>query len=262
MKISIVFLMTLLLSGCAIDIDFKIPSHRFMDPETRGQNIFNGEIGGFAQASLQTEHKVTMTEVFDYGVLGATVSSEQVLSRSSGIGLQGALGIFPRLDVHMRMDADSPSMIIAKVQLLGEHGNDRKDGFKLGVWAGYGTMKESEGQLTVTSGNSTRSYSGEIEIHPWELGLTLGQRFAPAAMVYTSATHAKYPSKSTLTSNVHPTVVVQGTAELQALALGIKLGQTNISCHVEIGASRVRWREQIQYEQEIGTGAVALAIEF
>lgn len=251
----------LFLTSCATDIDYKIPAHRFMDPETRGTSIFAGEGSWFVQASYQTDHKLTMTEVYDYGVFGTTVDDGQALERTTNFGIQAGLGLFPMLDVLIRDNGDSPGMLVGKVQLVGAGLKERQEGFKLALWGGVGSMKEDEGTMTITSGGTSRTYSGEIEVTPWELGSSIGYRFAPSAIVYLNGVYGNYASESTLKSNVHSTVVVKGDAILEAVALGVKLGDRGIACHLEVGASRVSWKEDIKIEQEIGTAAVALSVE-
>lgn len=251
----------LLLTGCATDIDYKIPAHRFMDPETRGTSILAGEASWFLQASYQSDHKLTMTEVYDFGVFGTTVDDDAALERATNFGVQAGLGLAPMIDILIRDNGDSPGMLVGKLQLLGSSLKERQEGFKLAVWGGVGSMKEDEGTLTVTSGGTSRTYSGEIEVTPWELGSTIGYRFAPSAIVYLNGVYGNYASESTLKSDVHPTVVVKGDAKLEAVALGLKLGDQGVACHIEVGASRVSWKEEIKIEQEIGTAAVALSVE-
>src|SRR5690606_35874069 len=108
---------------------------------------------------------------------------------------------------------------------------------------GVGSMEEDEGTLTIASSSGTsRTYNGKIEVTPWELGASVGYRFSPQTLVYLNGVYGDYTSKSELTSNVHSSVIVEGDAKLQAIALGVKLGGDNgISCHLEAGASRVEW---------------------
>lgn len=252
----------LLVSSCATDIDYKIPVHRFMDPETRGTSIFQGELSGFGQFSFQSDHKLTMTEVFTFGVFGSTVDESQALSRTSNFGVQAGLGILPRLDIHLRNNGDSPLMLVTKWQVLGEGAVKAAPGFKLALWAGVGSMDEDEGSLTVTDNdNSTETYAGKIEVTPWEVGLSAGQRLTDKILLYLNATYGKYPSKSTLTSS-SPNLIIKGDAELEALSLGGKFGDNRLACHVEFGASRVKWKNDIEIEQEIGTAGVAVSIGF
>mgnify|MGYP003643515175 CR=1 FL=1 len=260
---NLILLALILLTGCATDIDYKIPSHRFMDPETRGSAIYKAEFSGFYQLSYQSDHKLTMTEVFSFPVFGDQVNDGQALSDTLNLGMQAGLGILPMVDLHFRQNGDSPSMVLAKVQLLGEHANASKDGFKLAVWGGVGSMEEDEGSLTITKGDGTkRFYTGAIEVHPFEVGTTFGYRMADYAMVYMNMTFSRYASKSTLTSSVNPTVVVEGDADLAAVALGFKLGRfKGVNGHFEIGASRVKWGDQIKIEQDIGSAGVAISIE-
>ncbi|MBH49010.1 MAG: hypothetical protein CME71_12655 [Halobacteriovorax sp.] len=259
---NLILLSLILLTGCATDIDYKIPSHRFMDPETRGTAIFKAELSGFYQLSYQSDHKLTMSEVYTFPVFGDQVNDGQALSDTLNLGMQAGLGILPMFDIHLRRNGDSPNMVLAKVQLLGDHANASKEGYKLALWAGVGAMEEDEGTLTITkSDGSTRTYSGAIEVHPYEVGTSFGYRMADYAMVYMNATFSRYPSKSTLTSSVNPTVVVEGDADLAAVALGFKLGKfKGVNGHFEIGASRVKWGENIKIEQDIGSAGVAISI--
>lgn len=251
-----------LLASCATDIDFKIPSHRFMDPETRGSDIFKGEWDGYIQTSYQTDHKLTMTEVYDYGVFGSRVDEGQALERTTNLGWQFAVGLVPMLDISYRRNGDSPGMLIGKVQLYGESFKEKKDGLKFAAWAGVGGMSEDEGTLTVASNNQTRSYNGKIDVTASEVGASIGYRFDSWIIAYFNGTYAVYESESVLTSNVHPTVNVKGDAKLEAAVFGIKFGGQDASMHLEVGASRVTWDKDIKLEQEIGTGAVALTVEF
>src|SRR5690606_11765169 len=145
--------------------------------------------------SYQSDHKLTMTEVYDFGVFGTSVNDGQALSRTTNMGLQAGLGILPMFDVLVRDNGDSPTMIIGKVQLFGEYAKERKDGFKLALWAGVGSMEEEEGTLIVTSGGSSNTYSGKIEVTPWELGSSIGYRFSPGVIVYVNGVYGKYASK-------------------------------------------------------------------
>lgn len=258
----LLILSLLLLSACATDIDYKIPAHRFMDPETRGSSLLSGEFSGFGQLSYQTDHKLTMSEVYDFGVFNESVNTGQALSRTTNLGLQAGLGIVPMVDVMLRQNGDSPSMLLAKIQLIGAYALENKEGFKLALWGGAGSMEEDEGTLNVTRNNgSSRTYNGKIEVHPFELGMSAGYRFSDKALFYLNGTFARYPSKSTLTSNINPTVIVEGDAELEAVALGVKLGEAKgVSAHIEVGASRVKWGDDIKIEQSIGTGAVAISL--
>tara|TARA_R110000868_G_scaffold155691_6_gene382156 strand:+ start:22921 stop:23628 length:708 start_codon:yes stop_codon:yes gene_type:complete len=233
-----------------------------MDPETRGASILKGEFSGFGQLSYQSDHKLTMSEVYDFGVFGEQVNTGQALSRTMNLGLQAGLGLFPMVDIQLRENGDSPAMLLAKLQLFGAHALEAKEGFKLAMWAGAGSMEEDEGSLTVTRGNgNTRSYNGQIEVTPYEFGASAGYRFSDKTMLYLNATMARYPSKSTLTSSSNPTVVVKGDADLSAVALGFKLGEAKgVSAHFEIGASRVKWGDDIKIEQDIGTGGVAISV--
>lgn len=260
----LLILSLLFLSACATDIDYKIPAHRFMDPETRGSSLLKAEFSGFGQLSYQTDHKLTMSEVYDYGVFGTQVNTGQALSRTTNLGIQAGLGIVPMVDVMLRQNGDSPTMLLAKVQLLGAHALENKEGFKLALWGGAGSMEEDEGTLTVTRSNgNSRTYNGKIEVNPFELGASVGYRISNKALFYLNGTFARYPSKSTLTSNVNPTVIVEGDAELEAIALGFKIGEAKgVSGHIEVGASRVKWGDDIKIEQEIGTGAVAISVGF
>lgn len=258
----ILLILLQLFVSCAVDIDYKIPVHRFMDPETQGTKIFNGEVDGMIQLSIQKDHKLTMTEVFDFSVFGTSVSEDQAFSHTSNVGLQLGLGLFPMMDLYYRENGDSPAMVVAKFQVFGTHAKEMAEGFKLGLWAGAGHMDENEGTLTVANNGSSRTYSGEIEVTPWELGLTLGQRFSPNFILYLNALHARYDSKSTLTSNVHPTVTVEGEAQLSALNLGLKYSVNRFALHLEFGASDVRWNEQLNLRQRIGSGAVATSFTF
>lgn len=255
-----ILLILLFLSGCATDIDYKIPAHRFVDPETRGTALFAGEASGFAQISYQTGHKITMTEVYDFGVFGTTVDDGQALSRTTNMGLQAGLGILPMFDVHIRDNGDSPTMLIGKIQLLGAYGKERKEGVKFALWGGAGSMEEDVGTLTVTNSSSSNTYAGKIEVTPWEVGSSLGYRFDSFSMLYLNGVYARYPSTSTLTGTT-PTVIVKGDAKFEAIALGFKFGGGDVSCHLEVGASRVSWDGDIKIEQEIGTGAIALSLE-
>lgn len=256
---TIILPLILLFTSCATDIDYKIPVHRFMDPETRGANLFQGEVSLFGQLSFQSTHKVTMTEVFTFGVFDAVVDEGQALSRTANFGAQAGLAILPRLDIHLRNNGDSPLMFVTKWQVLGEDAQKATPGFKLALWAGVGSMDEDEGSLTVTDNdNNSETYAGKIEVTPWELGLSGGHRLTDKILLYLNATYAKYPSQSTLTSS-SPTITIKGNAELEALSLGAKFGDHKLACHVEIGASRVKWKNDIEIEQEIGTAAVAVS---
>lgn len=254
-------LISVIAIGCATDIDYKIPAHRFMDPETRGTSILDGEASWFVQTSYQSDHKLTMTEVYDFGVFGSSVNDDQALERTTNFGVQAGLGIVPMFDVLVRDNGDSPAMLVGKVQVLGSSLKERQDGFKLALWGGVGSMDEDEGTMTISSGGSSRTYSGKIEVTPWELGTSVGYRFAPSAIVYLNGVYGNYASKSTLTSTTNPTVVVKGDAILEAVALGLKLGDKGVACHLEVGASRVSWEDDIKIEQEIGTAAIALSLE-
>lgn len=127
--------------SCATDIDYKIPAHRFVDPETRGTSLFRGELSGFGQVSYQLDTKLTMTEVYDYGVFGSAVNDKQAFDKTGNIGVQAGLGIFPQVDILYRDNGDSPRMGLLKVQVLGSGLNQIQEEFKLALWGGAGSAE-------------------------------------------------------------------------------------------------------------------------
>lgn len=256
------FSLLILLASCATDIDYKIPAHRFVDPETRGTSLFQGEVSGFAQLSYQRNTKLTMSEVYDFGVFGSSVNDEQAFEETSNLGFQTGLGLFSRLDLIYRNNGDSPEMGLVKLQLIGEGLRELKEEFKLAIWAGAGSMDENEGSLTLNDGDQIKTFNGSIEVDPWELGLSLGQRLNPNSLIYLNLVHAKYPSRSTLLSSDDPDIIVKGTAKQQALTLGLKVHQQNISCHLEAGYTHVKWDEDIDVKEEIATLGLAVSSEF
>ena len=144
-----------LLVGCATDIDYKIPSHRFVDPETRGTSLFKGEYSGFGQLSYQSDTKLVMTEVYDLGVFGTSINENQAFEKTGNMGLQAGLGIVPAIDLIYRNNGDSPQIAILKVQILGSGFQNLQEELKLALWGGFGSMDENEGSMRISNENQT-----------------------------------------------------------------------------------------------------------
>lgn len=213
------------------------------------------------QLSFQSDHKVTMTEVYDFGILGTTINDDQALSRTTNLGIQAAMGVIPSVDLHLRNNGDSPLMFISKWQFIGNHLNAAENGFKMAIWGGVGSMEEDEGSLIVENETQKKTFNGKIKVTPWELGLSFGHRFAPRALVYSNALYAKYPSTSTLTQS-NEVKTIKGDALLESVILGLRFGDHRLACHVEIAASRLRWKGDQTLQQEIGTMGFGVQLGF
>jgi hypothetical protein len=248
--VSLLILLTL--GGCALTIDYKIPAHRFMDPETRGYNLFKDGGSGFIQMSAQADHTITMSSVYTFGVFGDSINEDQALTKSGNLGGQAGIGILERFDLQIRGNLDSPAMVIGKWQILGDTLKTQASGWKLAVWGGYGTMGE-ESSLTVTADDNTkRDYKGELDVTATELGLSCGYRSSPAVISYINFTYANYDAKSVLTSTTNPTVNVDGVTTLKAINLGFKLGEAKgISTNLELGGSQVKWTKGSEISQDL-----------
>ena len=261
----ILLVLPFVLVGCATDIDYKIPVHRFMDPETRGATLWKAEFDGFAQISYQQDHKLTMTEVYDFGVFGASVNDDLALSETGNLGQLYGLGIAPHVDFHYRDNGDSPHMFLTKVQVLGKTAAENKEGFKLSFWGGLGKMDENEGSLTVENDQNgdQKTFSGKIEVDPWEVGLSLGYRTHEKVIIYLNSVYANYASKSTLESDTENDLRIKGDAILKALTFGTRLGGSDgVSCHLELGLSEVKWKEEVDIQNLRASLAGALSWYF
>jgi hypothetical protein len=249
-----------LLVGCATDIDYKIPSHRFVDPETRGTSVLKGEYSGFGQFSYQSNTKHIMTEVYDLGVFGTSINEDQAFEKTGNMGLQAGLGIIPEVDFIYRDNGDSPRMGLLKVQILGSGFNKLQEEFKLAFWAGLGSMNEDEGVMRITNENQSELFNGRIEVSPWELGFSFGQRLSSRSLAYMNIVYAKYASESKLTSTSRADTTITGDIKQQAIALGLKLHQQHISCHIEAGYTQIEWDDSL--EHKMASLGVGVSVEF
>lgn len=245
-------LLSLLTSCAALKVDYKMPNHRFMDPETRGTNVLK-ERSWFILTQMSAAKELELSSVSTNFVFpGETVSDNQAFSDSLMLGLQAGLGIMPFLDVHYRVDHDAPSMLITKIQLLGGSVKDLSEGHKLALWGGMGSMSESD-NLTISNGDGSikRSYEGELSVRAYEGGLSYGYRFSPIFMSYVNLVHARFNANSMLTSPSNPTVIVRGMTNQNAANLGVKFGYSQrVYTHLELGYSMVEWRERERFKYD------------
>lgn len=250
--------------SCALRVDYKMPNHRFMDPETRGTNILQ-ERSWFLTTHFSGAQELELSSISTNFVFpGETVSDKQAFEGSATIGLQAGMGIAPFLDMHYRIDYDAPSMLIAKMQLLGGSAKEASTGHKLAIWGGMGSMSESE-NLTVSNsdGSIQRSYDGDLSVRAWEGGMSYGYRFTPLFMTYLNLVHARFNANSLLTSASLPTIAVRGMTNQNAANLGIKFGYAQrVFTHIELGYSQVEWREGERFKNETMSFGATFGIGF
>ena len=251
-------------SCAALNVDYKMPNHRFMDPETRGTNILN-ERSWFILTHMSAAKELDLSGVSTNFVFpGESVSDDQTFSDSLMLGLQAGLGIMPFLDVHYRIDHDAPSMLITKIQLLGGSVKELKEGHKLALWGGVGSMSESD-SLTISNGDGSikRNYEGELSVRAYEGGLSYGYRFSPIFLTYLNLVHARFNANSQLTSTTNPTVIVRGMTNQNAANLGVKFGYSQrVFTNLELGYSMVEWREREKFKYDGMSFGVTFGIGF
>ncbi len=250
--------------SCALRVDYKLPNHRFMDPETRGTNILN-ERSWFLTTHLSGVQELELSSVSTNFVFpGETVSDNQAFESSVTMGLQAGMGIVPFLDLHYRVDYDAPGMLIAKLQLLGGSAKEASAGHKLALWGGLGSMSESD-NLTVSNedGSTQRSYDSDLSVRAHEMGVSYGYRFTPLFMTYLNLVHARFNANSILVSPTNPNVIVQGMTNQNVANLGIKFGYAQrVFTHVELGYSQVEWRERERFKNEAMSFGATFGIGF
>ena len=164
-----VYLFLILFTGCALRVDYKLPVNRFIDPETRGTNILK-ERSWFIASHVAMAYNLGLSSVSTNLVFpGESLSEDQGFYKSSTLGLQAGLGILPFLDFHYRVDHDSPSMLISKLQLLGTSAKEMSIGHKLALWGGMGSMSDSDSlDVSMADGSNNREYIGDLSVRAYE----------------------------------------------------------------------------------------------
>ncbi|MBT3585826.1 MAG: hypothetical protein HN509_13050, partial [Halobacteriovoraceae bacterium] len=137
----------LLFSACgsrSINVDFHLPTHQFLTPETTGEALgVKGSINAHHAHKVSLARTSQSSNVFSSDPGSIDLQTDPKGDNSFGVGLNGAVGIWDRIDLLINKSNEAPWQGGLQVQVLGSP--DRKTlGLKLSIagYAGYQSDRE------------------------------------------------------------------------------------------------------------------------
>lgn len=246
--LSIFFLMFFFYScsSSSLNVDFHIPMTRSFSPETLGEQGMFGIMGAYHsnhQVSVMRSHQ--SASIFSSTPSAVVIDQESQSTVSSGMGVQGSLGIFSRLDVFLAKNNEAPFEAGLQWQFLGEQGS-KGTGLKASIWGSVGFQEDNEDESTTSFGdNSSKldNVEAKTEIASRAIGILLGHRFNDKWLVFTQFLHQFYAAETDLKVTGGVSVNKKIDTEQNAASLGFRLGQADkalIFFQLEGGISTLR----------------------
>lgn len=246
--VNLVFLSLLIsfLAGCGKTVEYLMPETRMLSPETQG-SLWKGEVS-FNGTSSQ---EMILSKAVDSMIFNvSSVSAEETLHDSWGLGFGAGVGLHEKIDVYVRTSSDSPSVLGLKFQFIGQGADKNTTGWKSSLFAGFGNMEEDEGTLTVNpQSQSSRTYSGNIKVDVQDYGVVTGYRKNESVLYYSNLYYSQYRVKSTLTSTNHPTINVDGDSDQYGALLGLEYGAKkawDVFFRIESGYVLTKWNSSLK----------------
>lgn len=222
-----------LLCSCSSSVDFHMPSQRFLSPETAGGLLKgNGSIGRHASQKVVVLQNTNSNPV----------DQSSSINSAGGLALGGDLGLFKRLDFYARAFNDSPLMLGAKFQFLGDP--DRtKPGIKVSVAAGYGSVEEEEKNDEFEIVNNEVESTVKADYTRVDYSAHIGYRFNEHFMLYFSAGKADYATEGEVFQGGNSVLKYKEEGDSIDYNLGGVISKKSISILLEAGRSESTWQD-------------------
>ena len=218
----------LLLSSCAFDIDYQLPTNRMQTPETTGKQFKPDLSIGFINSA-----DVELAKVSDTIFSSPTVDDKVSIHKDNNLMLAGGIGLIERLDIYAWKIPDGPYFIGPKFQFIGTPG---QEGVHASISAGYASMSSLEGSFT----NDGETYDGGIELSGIDTSLNIGYRFNSTAIAYINSYYASIETEAEISQNGNKRYITGYTRQYGWL-LGTRLTKGQLYLGLETGYAKTLW---------------------
>ncbi len=190
----IIVLFVMVLQGCSHNtvVDYALPRARLQPPEVSGETHYGN--ASFS-SDHQTRHKVTSIKGNnDSEVVG--INDNELIEHSSEMTAVGNIGISRRWDLYTRISLDSPLIVGAQYQFLGN--TKSQNGFKGLIALGYGEYSEED---DTSDGNDLELAKVKLNVRAFDGLFGLGYRFHPTLLIYSNYYYTFYDVNSEVRAN-------------------------------------------------------------
>jgi hypothetical protein len=231
-----------LLTACSISV--KSAATRFLSPEASGK--FKGSfLSGYAEASKST---VSLT--------GNQTDNPVAIRESSAFNLiTPTLGLHDQIDVFTYFSTDTPSVIGAKFQLLGDSKDKATAGnTSLSIAVSGGASKEEVDDDFFDIAGNTKT---ELKTKVTELSILVGHRVHKRAMLFLEANISQYRMEGNITSNdlAIDGKVFKYAGKINSLGAGIYLEKNDIFTRFQLSYQKVDWDKTQEDSSTLGSFA-------
>lgn len=235
------------LAGCAITVN--LPVNRFETPESQGSHTINLEAG------IQGANKLVV--IPNTTAPGIPAVDSPFFQRVGSAAVAGiGIGLVNRLDLSVRAQVNTPSLLKLKFQLLGPPAADPRAGtFSLALSGGIGFGRKTEMDDDPFSSVTAES---RADFNTYDASVIAGYRLSRSTLLYGSV----YRTSVTVDGNVRQTDNGNQVAEFdfgktatqQGGTLGIEVRSHHVGGMIEIGYGSARY--QSAEENNLFFGAV------
>jgi len=197
----------LLSSGCATTLSYDPSVLRFDVPETSG-DLFAG--------SAEVQLGVTGTRVMaerNQGFMGNEIDSSSIAYRTQTptTGVRANAGLAKPIDVYVRSMVDTPNVIGAKYQLVGD-ADKSMPGWRVTFSTEYGHYQQSEDE----------GDSQNIEVDYYDYSINVGFRLDPHWLLYVNNFYSRYNIEGSLGRDVRTKSTINGMSKGFGQLIGVR----------------------------------------
>lgn len=218
------------LTGCAITLN--VPVNRFESPESSGsgQIFLEGGIQGASKAIIVSNTTASPPDV-------NSPAFERTSAGTVGVGV----GILERVDLSVRGQVNTPSLLKAKLQLLGSSSSRAARGtFSLAVSAGIGMGNKSQQDADVFTPVTAVS---DVDFITYDAAVIAGYRLSPSVLLYGSGYRTRISVDGKVTQ-ISPSTIARfnGSAIQDGATLGLEMRTAYMSVMLEMGYGSARYQ--------------------
>ena len=166
----ILWIQLALLGGCASTLDYDPTLLRFDSPEVSGGILSGNAQYQFAVTDRRVMAKIDQ-EMFDTEF---TDSSEATVEKASTLGVRSDVGLSENVDVYIRAQSGTASVVGAKLQFVGSTHNKIENGLKISASAEFGYSNDS----------SVKGDRKTLSMISSDYSINIGYRFTSNLIVY------------------------------------------------------------------------------
>ena len=218
-------LFTSVLSSCAVTLN--LPTSRFDSPEAKG------EPGKFRLDMLALEGNESLILTQDYTAQGPNFDNPAI--ERAGLSYRAAVGfsVLERADIDLKFHWNSPLMLQAKYQILGEPKTRASEGNVSLSWslaAGRSSDQRSGSSLF----ERTTAVLMSTRYTVYDTGAILGYRISDATVAYGGPFYSYYSIEGERTLKPY-----KGTSTVESFSGSPRVAGVNLGVEVGVGPSAV-----------------------